>query len=252
MDTRLDPLLQPLKIPEDYAQYDKIYDNEIISRLETWKQRTDQCLSELRDLIVREAAQVSVRDQAKVVAFIAPFSFQDDDPWISPHSRDISNGTSPIGLSHIALLNSPTEILTSLPPPTPSLLQDILTNHLKPLFKANPHPSLNPTTGRKVPDSQMPGGNAIQDYYEGQIWKKHPGAGNLVRWCVCNIDGGEYERMWYLVVPPAMTLLDDYEAEYKLKGIIIVWEMLEKVPGELLKRTGVDGLLFTVRYPILF
>lgn len=88
---------------------------------------------------------------------------------------------------------------------------------------------------------------AMQDYYEGQIWKKHPGAGNLVRWCVGNIKSEEYESLWYLVVPPAMTLLDDYEAEYKLRGIVIVGEMLERVPGELLKRTGVDGLLFTVR-----
>lgn len=43
-----------------------------------------------------------------------------------------------------------------------------------------------------------------------------------------------------------MTLLDDYEAPYKLRGISIVSEMLERVPKELLKRTGVDGLLFGV------
>ena len=93
---------------------------------------------------------------------------------------------------------------------------------------------------------------AIQDYYEGQIWKKHPGAGNLVRWCIGNIKSEEYESLWYLVVPPAMTLLDDYEAGYKLRGIVIIGEMLERVPGELLKRTGVDGLLFTVRPLALF
>jgi len=42
-----------------------------------------------------------------------------------------------------------------------------------------------------------------------------------------------------------MTLLDDYEAPYKLRGIKIVSEMLERVPKDLLKRTGVDELLFT-------
>jgi hypothetical protein len=44
-----------------------------------------------------------------------------------------------------------------------------------------------------------------------------------------------------------MTLLDDYEAPYKLRGIRIVAEMLQRVPNDLLKRTGVDVLLFTVR-----
>jgi len=56
-----------------------------------------------------------------------------------------------------------------------------------------------------------------------------------------------------------MTLLDDYEAPYKLRGIRIVAEMLQRVPNDLLKRTGVDVLLFMVRqsqlpqssYPLL-
>lgn len=55
-----------------------------------------------------------------------------------------------------------------------------------------------------------------------------------------------YEGLWHLVIPPVMTLLDDYEAAYKLRGIRIVSEMLERVPRELLKRTGVDELLFSV------
>lgn len=49
-----------------------------------------------------------------------------------------------------------------------------------------------------------------------------------------------------------MTLLDDYEARYKLRGVEIVSEMLRHVPKELLKRTGVDGLIRTVRVILLF
>jgi hypothetical protein len=44
-----------------------------------------------------------------------------------------------------------------------------------------------------------------------------------------------------------MTLLDDYEAAYKICGIKTISEMLERVPMDLLRRTGVDGLWFTVR-----
>ena len=43
-----------------------------------------------------------------------------------------------------------------------------------------------------------------------------------------------------------MTLLDDYEAKYKLWGVRIVLEMLKHVPKDLLRRTGVDGLLRSV------
>ena len=94
MDTRLDRLLQQLQIPEEYSYFDKLYDNEVISRLDEWKQKVDKCLTELRHLIVRESAQVqlSAQDQAKIVAVTAPFSFKDEDPWISPLSNDLSNG----------------------------------------------------------------------------------------------------------------------------------------------------------------
>ena len=63
-----------------------------------------------------------------------------------------------------------------------------------------------------------------------------------------NIQTQAYEGLWHLVIPPVMTLLDDYEAAYKLRGIRIVAEMLDRVPKDLLMRTGVDALLFTVRF----
>ena len=57
----------------------------------------------------------------------------------------------------------------------------------------------------------------------------------------------DYEYVWHLVIPPTMILLDDYESYYKLKGLIVVSELLKHVPSESLKRTGVDGLLISVR-----
>lgn len=98
MDTRLDQLLQQLRIPEEYASFDKLHDNEVISRLEEWKQKANECLAELRHFIVRESAQVqlSAQDYAKIVAVAAPFSFKDEDPWISPRSNDLSKGGSAI------------------------------------------------------------------------------------------------------------------------------------------------------------
>jgi len=53
----------------------------------------------------------------------------------------------------------------------------------------------------------------------------------------------QYERVWPLVIPPSMTLLDDYDSYCKLQGIKVVSEMLRHAPSDLLKRTGIDGLL---------
>jgi Tti2 family len=43
-----------------------------------------------------------------------------------------------------------------------------------------------------------------------------------------------------------MTLLDDYDPPFKIRGIEIVHEMLRKVDANLLNRTGISTLLSSV------
>ena len=43
-----------------------------------------------------------------------------------------------------------------------------------------------------------------------------------------------------------MTLLDDYQVRYKVRGVRMLAEMLERVPAELLRRTGMDRLMLSV------
>ncbi|KIM83994.1 hypothetical protein PILCRDRAFT_68800, partial [Piloderma croceum F 1598] len=223
--SRLDSLLDPLKIPQDFARYERHVETEIIASLEQWKLKTDACLLEFRNLALREASQFSIQDQGSVISTIA--SFEGDGSWITSTSREIAK-----------------EILALYPEPSVALIESILIHHVKPIFKSNPHPSLNLSTGRKLPETAG-GPMGTQDYYEGQVWKRHPGVPNLVSWCVCNIQTVAYEGLWHLIIPPIMTLLDDYEAPYKIHGIKIVSELLQRVPIDLLKRTGIDGLLFT-------
>lgn len=44
-----------------------------------------------------------------------------------------------------------------------------------------------------------------------------------------------------------MTFLDDYQSPYKLRGVMLVSDLLERVPSGLLKRTGISELLMAVR-----
>lgn len=104
-ESRLDTLLEPLKVPKEYAHYEKLVDADIITRLEQWKQKTHAALSELKELVVattrepaegkgegeRESEQLSVREQARIVSAVAPFD--GEGPWIASDSRDVSKGT---------------------------------------------------------------------------------------------------------------------------------------------------------------
>ncbi|KAF9485494.1 hypothetical protein BDN70DRAFT_927435 [Pholiota conissans] len=234
----MDDLLTQLTIPPDYSRSEYIAENPI-PELEKWKAKTTSVLRDiLRIVKAKEAGDLTLEARGNLVFAVAPFAprsskreLEDDrtrlpEPWVKEADEEIA------------------EDILCLPQLAPSreLITQVLTNNLKPIFKANPHPRLNTETGRKVAGSAG-GPAAMQDYYDGQRWKEYPGIGKVVLWCVRNIEEEDYEKIWHLVIPPTMTLLDDYEAKYKLQGLFVVEEMLIHVPGGLLKRTGIAGLL---------
>lgn len=78
------------------------------------------------------------------------------------------------------------ESLTGYDDPDIPLLEQILGQKIKPIFRANMHPDVNPATGRKLP--RPAGGIAgYQDHLEGQIWKEHPGITDVLGWCIQRI-----------------------------------------------------------------
>ncbi|KAH8985889.1 hypothetical protein EDB92DRAFT_2024276, partial [Lactarius akahatsu] len=190
------------------------------ARLDEWKANALAALKDLRGMFGIEDNGVLDSDVVYTCA-----GFQGDGEWTSEEMAALSS-----------------EILGLWGEPSLHLLEKVLMRRIKPVFKANPHPMLNLETGRKLPRTAG-GYAAAQDAYDGQIWKAHPGIGNVILWCVRRIDTDAYERLWYLVVPPMMTLLDDFEARYKLLGIQVVNAMLEHVPLSLLNRTGISELI---------
>lgn len=71
----------------------------------------------------------------------------------------------------------------SLPPASQAIIAEVLSNHIKPLFQTNPHPRLNTTSGRAL-HREAGGPLGAHDFYEGQTWKAHPGAADVISWCV--------------------------------------------------------------------
>ncbi|KAG2345054.1 hypothetical protein BDR05DRAFT_931074 [Suillus weaverae] len=221
----LSNLLAALVIPQEFSRFDKLTDEQILAQLIRWKNGVSTSLTSLRDLLAtRHGIQsLPVDKQADIAASVAAF----DGPgeWIADDASSLAHSIlDPLTEPHIP----------------PLVLTRILTHHLKPAFSANPHPRLNLETGRKL---HRPAD--MQDAYEGQVWKTRIGTGNVLGWCLRNIEVSTYESVWHLILPPVMTYLDDFEASYKLRGVQLVSDLLSRVPPELLKRTGVDGLLFT-------
>jgi hypothetical protein len=106
------------------------------------------------------------------------------------------------------------DILNRWEDPSAALLNHILTEKVKPLFRSSPHPRLNLATGRAL--SRPAGGpDSVFDYYEGQTWKAHPGASNIVLWCVQHIKVCHTQTSTYQLIPYMR-----YRSERRLRKIV--------------------------------
>ncbi|KAK4047725.1 hypothetical protein OIV83_005233 [Microbotryomycetes sp. JL201] len=124
-----------------------------------------------------------------------------------------------------------------------ALAYHLLSQHLPRFFKA--HPRLNARSGRAA--LRVPGGDkAVLDWFErdeGQLtWRTEPWFDGVVEWAINATPTNEIERSWPLLLPPLLAYLDDYDAQNKLCGVSLLVKLLEKVDGNLLKRTGVGAL----------
>lgn len=184
MNSTLQTLLQRVHIPADFARYENITEEGIIASLDEWKCNAHHTLVEIRTLLEDASNELSLQEQANVVSAVAAFG--GSGTWITPASRTNSRGTNIRSAPSMGPLTEEADILHEFSEPQDTLLTQILTYNVKPLFLSNPHPSLNIQSGRKLP---RPAGGpmASQDFFEGQKWKTEPGTSNLISWCVRNM-----------------------------------------------------------------
>ncbi|KAF9268321.1 hypothetical protein L218DRAFT_608770 [Marasmius fiardii PR-910] len=218
--------LQALRIPAQYApHHENDTDISVTADLNAWKEEATRVLEELKDLIHEiKFTRLSNREQAEVVSATVPFE-EESASWTTSRSKLLAG-----------------DIMQNFSEPNITVVTEVLLQHVKPVFQRNPHPSLNMSTGRKL---QRPAGGFMgsQDFYESQDWKDNVRLPSLVYWCVRHMKESDYSHLWHLVIPPIMTMLDDYQVPYKLKGVAIASELLERAPQDLLKKTGIDGLI---------
>ncbi|EKM75759.1 hypothetical protein AGABI1DRAFT_131988 [Agaricus bisporus var. burnettii JB137-S8] len=232
----LQNIFQSLRIPSEYEQFQSLADDsDALRALDPWRQNVQHAVAALGDLVRDPAERLDDDMLADIVFYLSPFSIApehdglDLSPWTDQSMRNIA----------FDILSTP-----QISQPTPALIRHVLVNNLKPIFASNPHPYINTTTGRKL-HRPAGGPGATHDYYDEQTWKTYPGIWSVLAWVVKNMQPNSYEDLWPLLVPPMMTLLDDFRAQHKLEGVQIVSLMLHTIPKEILRRTGVDQLIFT-------
>lgn len=186
-----------------------------------WRNSTLVSLQGLKGAIDSCPNNLTVTERAKIISVAAVFLGQDKFTDEECETR------AKACLDNIGALDR-------------STASNVLTSYMKPLFQASAHPSVHPDTGR-VKHNPL----SVQNMYDDQPWKTH-GAGcwNVLSWVLSNLESDDIEMLWPLIIPPLLTLLDDYKPPYRIRGVNATRTLLDKVSASLLRRTGIDELIF--------
>lgn len=135
-----------------------------------------------------------------------------------------------------------------------ALARHFLKLTIRPLF-AKTRPVNVTEAGRSVVNEVPPPkvGNDMMDEEAVRPWKKGENAFalSLLRWSVGALTDTTVEVVWPLLLPPILTLIDDWEVRYKVQGVALLRQVLEVTPAPLLRRTGLGGVFEKALSPCL-
>jgi len=135
-----------------------------------------------------------------------------------------------------------------------ALVRHFLKLTVRPFF-AKTRPKEVTATGRKNTTTALPEKNTAQsmDDSVNKPWKsgKDAHALDLLKWVVGALDERLVDEVWPMVVPPVLTLVDDWEVRYKKVGAEMLRRVLEVTPPILLERTGLGGVFEEALIPCL-
>lgn len=87
-------VLQELKVPADFNVYETTDDNDVVVRLEKWRQRAYTVLADLRRRL-QDREVLTSREKVEVVSTVA--QFHGEGQWIYDGTHVIVKGTSHTG-----------------------------------------------------------------------------------------------------------------------------------------------------------
>ncbi|KAK0253258.1 hypothetical protein B0A54_11380 [Friedmanniomyces endolithicus] len=137
-----------------------------------------------------------------------------------------------------------------------ALVRHFLKLTIRPLF-AKTKSSTITAQGRKITrETVLPVRMTMESEDEAvtKPWKngkEGTAALDLLRWVVGAMDEKLVEEVWHLIVPPLLTLLDDWEVKYKQTGAELLNILLQATPSSLLERTGLGDVFEEALMPCL-
>ncbi|CAI2183220.1 10783_t:CDS:2 [Funneliformis geosporum] len=112
----------------------------------------------------------------------------------------------------------------------------ILEKYVKPTFMKYPvnvDKRRNGKSKRKTVDF-----DSANESWRGEVAQ----CSNLLLWCILHLKNSEIEKTIGLIIPPTLSLIDDYNVDFKTRGVSILDHLLKKLKQDTIHQTGLGDV----------
>lgn len=135
---------------------------------------------------------------------------------------------------------------------TKSLAQHFLRLTIRPSFAKVQLPSVTSTGRRSINENLARKFTQMEiDDSETRPWKYDGYSLDMLRWIVSSLDTQTVEKVWQLLIPPLLVIVDDSSPLIKAEGCKLFSEELRMTSPTLLARTGLGGVIEDAIMPCL-
>ncbi|KAI8580489.1 hypothetical protein K450DRAFT_237277 [Umbelopsis ramanniana AG] len=121
-------------------------------------------------------------------------------------------------------------------------LVSILETQVRPSFQKHTHPALD----KRLQNGRYVDKSMDFDFHENQTWKQIEVSGfsaiDVIEWIIERASAEQLQPVYHMVAPPILIVLDDYESNYKLRGVQLIQAVLRKVEPVTLRRSGLGNV----------
>jgi hypothetical protein len=216
-------LCEKLQIPVYLSFVDgHAIDTDIPRLANTFKIQAELALEELQKLI--ENATLDDEEIMQIIVTCAMFIGK--ELWTTPD----------LNKSAIATIDLLITLQPKRFPTVTRMIQifapEILEKYVKPVFLKHSSVNIDKRSGKaKKQTVKLDDGN---ESWRGEMAK----ASNLLYFCVLHLKNEEIEKTIGLVIPPTLSLIDDYNVNFKLRGVSILEHLLKELKSDIIQQTG--------------
>ncbi|KAM3586633.1 hypothetical protein VKS41_001698 [Umbelopsis sp. WA50703] len=130
-------------------------------------------------------------------------------------------------------------------------LDKILDEQVRLGYQRHRHPALN----KPLPGARYTNNSMDLEFHENQMWKEKNNMGyaavDVLEWIVQLASSSQLDQAYPMIAPAILITVDDFDADYKVRGVRLIQCLITKVQSNLLITSGLGKVFLEALFQCL-